>query len=120
MATLEIERYPIFVRIGHYAQERLQGQEVLVSIVAELPTLPEHIELEDTVDYSHIFALMDDLLKDQDVYLLETAVNRLGVGLCAAFSMLKHLRVTIEKPVLPDGLNRGARVSISEVFLHQG
>ena len=114
--NLQIQNYPVFVRIGHFPQERLQGQNILISLDIELPPLPESVDLDATVDYCHIFSLINDLLKDQEIYLLETAVNRLGRGLLSRFSQLKKVCVTIEKPILPEGVNRGARICLSETF----
>jgi dihydroneopterin aldolase len=116
---ITIEKYPVYVKIGHFARERLVGQELLVSLAVDL--LPQDFasmadELEATLDYSQLFAAIDRELAHHEIKLLESAVLRLGQQLLQSFEVIAAVEVRIEKPVLPHGLNKGARVSIAHSF----
>jgi dihydroneopterin aldolase len=116
---ITIERYPVFVKLGHFYRERLVGQEVLVSLEVRLS--PEVIRglddnLEGTLDYGELFSAIDAELGDQEIKLVETAVLRLGRRLIGDFPSIASVEVRVEKPVLPRALNKGAKVEVRHRF----
>jgi dihydroneopterin aldolase len=116
---IEIIEYPVFMRIGCFREERLHGQEVLVTVFAELglhPDIDLNDELKKTVDYGEIIRTLDVVLKDREFKLIESAVKALGQSLLKQFAMVKHVDVTIEKPVLPGGIAKGGRIRIQDSF----
>lgn len=119
---INIVRYPLFMRLGYFVGERIRGQEVLVSLVVELPKRKEGIgdNLENTTDYSKILEVLNLTLGDKEMKLVETAVERTGAVLLDRFPQISKVHVTIEKPVLPDGVGRGAQVSVSSEFQRIG
>ncbi len=112
---INIAKYPVFMKIGYYVGERIRGQEVLVSLTVELvkPSFDICDNLEKTTNYAEILEKVDATLRDKEMKLIETAVENLGQALLEAFPQIANVNLTIEKPILPDGIGRGARVSVS-------
>lgn len=115
MMRINIAHYPVFMRIGYYIGERIRGQDVYVSLVVRLSTVEGGVQdnLENTSNYAKILEMVDWTLRDQEMKLIETAVERLGTALLEAFPQIHDVDVTIEKPILPDDIGRGAKVSVS-------
>ena len=119
---IHIQQYPVFMRLGYYSMERLMGQEVLVSLDVELGDFYlEHADedLGHSLDYGKIIAMIEEVLLNREIKLVETAVASLGNALMNKFDSIKLLRVLIEKPILPNGLGKGAKVSVSHTFKRQ-
>ncbi|NRA45176.1 MAG: dihydroneopterin aldolase [Oligoflexales bacterium] len=116
---IHIQQYPVFMRLGYYSMERLMGQEVLVSVDAELGDLYlEHADddLGNSIDYGKIIGMIEQVLLNREIKLVETAVASLGNAMMHRFESIQCLRVLIEKPILPNGLGKGAKVSVSHSF----
>ena len=116
---IHIQQYPVFMRLGYYSMERLMGQEVLVSLDVELGNLYlEHAfdDLAYSIDYGKIIGTIEEVLLNRELKLVETAVASLGNALMNKFDGIQNLQVLIEKPILPDGLAKGAKLSISHSF----
>ena len=116
---IELIDDPVFIKIGCFKEERLHGQEVLVTLNATLasdltPGLSD--ELERTVDYGSIIQSIDSVLKDREFHLIETAVTMLGLRLLEVFVGLSDVDLIIEKRILPFGIAKGARVRAHETF----
>jgi dihydroneopterin aldolase len=117
---ITIERYPVFIKLGHFPRERILGQEVFVSLEVELaPHLAAVMQdnLDETVDYAMLLATIDRELARQEIKLVETAVIRVGNALLALSPLIVAVEVRLEKPVLPEGMNKGARVSVAHRFV---
>ncbi len=120
---IEIIEYPVFMRIGCFREERLHGQEVLVTVFAEIRMdsgTPLGDDLKKTLDYGDIIRTLDHALKDREFKLIESAVIAVGQSLIGQFLQVQKLDVTIEKPVLPGGMAKGGRIRIHETFLSGG
>ncbi|MEI8026528.1 MAG: dihydroneopterin aldolase [Pseudomonadota bacterium] len=120
---IEIIEYPVFMRIGCFREERLHGQEVLVTVFAEIRMESEIAlgdDLRKTLDYGDIIRTLDTALKDREFKLIESAVIAVGQSLMGQFLQVEKLDVTIEKPVLPGGMAKGGRIRIHETFLSGG
>ncbi len=107
------------MRLGYFPKERIMGQEVFVSIdVSIKPRQNEPIDdvLENTVDYGKILEIIDKTLKDQEMKLIETVVQKVANGLLFYFAKISAIEVTVEKPILPNGISKGAKVSVTETF----
>lgn len=118
LMNIHIEKYPVFMKLGYYVGERIRGQDVLISLDVELMHSHKHIQddLENTTNYAQILEVIDHTLRDQEMKLIETAVEKLGTVLLKTFLQIQTLHLAIEKPILPDGIGRGARVSVSCKF----
>ncbi|MCB9229310.1 MAG: dihydroneopterin aldolase [Deltaproteobacteria bacterium] len=115
---IHISGFPVFMKLGYFSKERLSGQEVLVSLSAEIIEFSpsETEDLSASVDYGRLISLTEAVLKDQEVRMIETAVFRLGQRMINEFPRISRLFVKVEKPILPDGMGKGARVSVSHLF----
>lgn len=116
---IHIQQYPVFMKLGYYSMERLMGQEALVSIDAELGDLYLEESRDDlgySIDYGKIIAMIEKVLLNKEIKLVETAVASLGNALMHRFDHILSLKVLIEKPILPNGLGKGAKVSVSHTF----
>lgn len=114
-----IKQYPVFMKLGVFKEERIMGQEVLVSIKVHVEM--EHLsamkdDLSKTLDYGKLIAALDEFLEDKQFKLVETALETVGQGLLKTFSQISQLEVHIEKPLLPRGLGKGSKVSIAHSF----
>lgn len=115
---IKISRYPVYMKIGFYPEERLAGQEVYVSLDVKLDSkLSQSSEqLSNTLDYGLILKAIDQVLKDNEVKLLESAICRLGQFLIETYSKILSVRVELEKPILPEHINKGAKISLVADF----
>lgn len=106
------------MKIGCYALERLTGQEVLVSIEANLgdKACVEHDTDTPYVDYGILIDAIREALEDKEIKLVESVVLTLGKVLMGRFEKMEHLEVWIEKPILPNGVGKGSKVSVSQSF----
>ena len=109
---IEIDNYPVFVRLGWFESERKTGQEIVVSIKAKLAKLPEKDSLADTIDYAELLSTIDATLQDQEIYLLETAVRILSEGILASFAGLTEIETVIEKRILPGAIAKGGTIKV--------
>lgn len=107
------------MRLGYFPKERIMGQEVFVSVDLSIKSLQNkyiHDDLDNTVDYGKILEVIDKILKDQEMKLIETVVEKVATGLLSYFSKISEIEVNVEKPILPNGISKGAKVSITETF----
>lgn len=116
MATMYIDQYPVFVRVGCFAEEQLSGQEVLVSICANMGALSGTGVLENTVNYAEVLKYMDQEIQDRSEALIESLVLQLGTGLLKKFTKFESVKVKIEKPRIPGGITKGSFIAIEENF----
>ena len=119
---IDIKRYPVFMKLGVFKEEQIMGQEVLVSLRAQIDCDNLSLikdELGRTLDYGKLISALDEILEDKAFKLVETAVDRVGTGLMQKFVQIHSLDIAIEKPLLPSGLGKGAKVSIEHSF-HRG
>ena len=113
---IKIQNYPVFVKVGYFANERLVGQNLLVSIEAKIQPLAErrgNDALSDTVDYGALLVAIDEALLCKEIKLIETVAEVVEDALMRQFNRIASLEVTIEKPILPDNMGKGARVSVT-------
>ena len=115
---IHISEFPVFMKLGYFSRERLTGQEILVSLEVTLEDtpFPGKEELSHSVDYGNLIRLVEETIKDKEVKLVETVVNMLGLSIMEHFALISEAFIKIEKPILPDGLGKGARVSVSHMF----
>ena len=120
---IHISEYPVFMKLGYYSRERLPGQEILVSLEADIGdslNFAEKEELSASVDYGQLIRLTEETLRDKEIKLVETVVSLLGRRVIEQFPRIVGVNVRVEKPVLPDGMGKGAKVSVSHYFSRDG
>ena len=114
---IDIENYPVFMKLGHYSSERKFGQTVLISVRAHLKEVKSPITtLSQTVDYGEFFTLIDKTLKNKEIKLLESAIELLGSTMLRQYQLVHRLHLTMQKNILPGAINKGATVRITQSF----
>lgn len=115
--VINISNYPVFMRLGYYPAERVCGQEVLVSAQIELaPEIGSSDQLDTTVDYTEVLGLIDKILGNRKTKLIEHAVWQLGEALLTHLPLIFSATIRIEKPLIPNGIAKGAHISVQHTF----
>jgi dihydroneopterin aldolase len=85
---------------GVFAEERSLGQRFIVSL--HLYTDEEHDreihKLEDTVDYTKVYALLKDIMESDQFHLLESVANAILDKVLMEFFLVSRAKVFIQKP----------------------
>lgn len=85
---------------GVYAEERSLGQRFIVTL--HLTTDPAHDnnihKLEDTVDYTHVYAVLKEMMETNQYHLLETLANSILDRVLKDFNLVNKAEVFIQKP----------------------
>jgi 7,8-dihydroneopterin aldolase/epimerase/oxygenase len=85
---------------GVFAEERSLGQRFIVSL--HLTTDAEHDrgihKLEDTVDYTKVYALLKNIMESDQFQLLETVANTILDSVLREFPLVNKAKVYIQKP----------------------
>jgi dihydroneopterin aldolase len=85
---------------GVFAEERSLGQRFIVSL--NLQTDTEHDKgihkLEDTVDYTQVYALLKNIMESGQFQLLETVANAILDSVLQEFPLVCKAEVFIQKP----------------------
>ena len=88
---------------GVHDEERKLGQRFIVS--ASLHTnsaLDAGIRnLEDTVDYTRVFADIKEIMESRQFQLLECCANSIADRLLADYPLIESLSICIQKPSVP-------------------
>jgi dihydroneopterin aldolase len=88
---------------GVHAEERKLGQRFIVSLTlytdTELDGQIHH--LEDTVDYTKVYAEVKNIMESQQFQLLESCANTIADKLMVDFPLLTKLKICIQKPSVP-------------------
>ena len=88
---------------GVHEEERALGQRFIVT--AELYTddaLDQKVrKLEDTIDYTKVYADIRDILETAQFQLLECCANAIADKLMQGYPLLQMLTLKIQKPSVP-------------------
>ncbi|MDA3813575.1 MAG: dihydroneopterin aldolase [Candidatus Cloacimonetes bacterium] len=88
---------------GVHAEERKLGQRFIVNFSYE--TDQDHDKeikhLEDTVDYTKVYAIIKHTLEEREFYLLEVCSNTILDSILKAFPSIVCANVKIKKPSVP-------------------
>ena len=102
---------------GLYPEERQKGNDFVVNMrVGYIPRKEVIMKLEDTIDYSAIFEIINACMQ-KPVDLLETLVQTMARDIHERFPIVREVMVTIEKLNPPiDGFSGSASVSFIANF----
>lgn len=116
---IAIEKYPVFVKLGVFDSEQLYGQEILVDLKLQLQHGTNiNDQKPPTVDYGEVLRQVDQILKSTPFKLIESMLQALGHHFKDQFPQLSQAEFSVHKPILPNGIDKGAKVSISETFCY--
>ncbi len=101
---------------GVHDEERKLGQRFIVSL--EMQTLPGSDtairHLEDTVDYTKVYAQIREIMEGHQFQLLEACANTVADKLLADFPLIWQLTLRIQKPSVPiQGILRSVEVELT-------
>ncbi len=101
---------------GVHQEERTLGQRFIVSL--ELITdhaLDSRIKyLEDTVDYTKVYAVVKEIMETHQFLLLESCANLIADRLLSDFTLLQRVTICIQKPSVPiQGTLKAVEVELS-------
>ena len=88
---------------GVHPEERKLGQRFIVnfSYETEQANDKEIKHLEDTVDYTKVYAIIKHTLEEREFYLLEVCANTILDSILESFLSIIFANVKIRKPSVP-------------------
>lgn len=97
--TIELAGIVVFGRHGYLEEERRHGQRFLVDLEADVDEgASRSDELDDTVDYRLLAALVSDVFAGPSHLLLESLAGSVADGVLARFPDVERVRVRVRKP----------------------
>ena len=97
--TIELMSLVLFGHHGYLEAERRLGQRFLVDLWADVPeTAGTSDDLDDTVDYRKLAALVREVFAGQERLLLEGLAGAVADGVLERFSKVERVRVRVRKP----------------------
>ena len=120
---IKIKKYPLFVRLGVFEEERIKGQDVLITLHIQLSPSSlkqiSHDDLKGTVDYGEFLNHLTKQFHNIEIQLIEALVLEIGQDLLATYPRIESLRIEVEKPVIPGQINKGAEISVEHQMTRQ-
>ncbi len=85
---------------GVFAEERSLGQRFIVSLHLTTNSAHDRIiqKLEDTVDYTKVYALLKGIMESDQFHLLENVANAILDRVLSEFILVDKAEVYIQKP----------------------
>jgi len=88
---------------GVFAEERKLGQRFIVNVTCETDPAKDATitHLEDTVDYTLVFAEIQHIMERKQYYVMEECANAILNAIFEKFPLIIQARVGIQKPFVP-------------------
>lgn len=99
---VELRGLELYGRHGVLRRERETEQPFLFDVELELPEPPAD-ELEGTVDYREVVALVRALSDERQFQLLESLAGAVADALLERFKQVERVRVRVRKPEVDPG-----------------
>lgn len=97
--TIELLSLVVFGHHGYLEAERRLGQRFLVDLWADVPeTAGVSDDLDDTVDYRKLAALVREVFAGRERLLLEGLAGAIADGVMERFAAVEGVRVRVRKP----------------------
>jgi dihydroneopterin aldolase len=97
--TIELYGLVVFGRHGYLEEERRLGQRFLVDLdVDVVGDASATDDIDDTVDYRRLAALVRDVFAGPEKLLLEGLAGAVADGILERFSSVRRARVRVRKP----------------------
>lgn len=101
---------------GARPEERTLGQRFLVDVDlhTDLQLASRSDDLTNTVNYSEVYKIVEEIIGGDPVNLLETLAERIAKAVLARFSLVHETRVRVAKPsvAIAGSVLREAAVSV--------
>jgi dihydroneopterin aldolase len=85
---------------GAFPVEEQLGARFIVDVEMSLP-LPKEDDLEQTVDYSKVYALIRGLVTEKRYQLIEALANAIASDILLGHSLVQQVVVRVHKPHAP-------------------
>lgn len=83
-------------------EQTLGGKfEIDVELHCDLTKAKETDDLNETVNYEKVYALMKKIVTEKKYYLIEALAHTLGSGILSAFQQVQKAVVRVRKPGAP-------------------
>lgn len=88
---------------GLFAEENKLGQRYFVDLVLEmdLRKAGESDQIEDSIDYGHVFEITKEIVEGKAYRLVEAVAEKVADSLLNTFDQLTACRVKVDKPDPP-------------------
>lgn len=97
--TIELYGLVVFGRHGYLEEERMLGQRFLVDLrVDVVGDAPKTDDIDDTVDYRRLAALVREVFAGPERLLLEGLAGAVADGILERFPSTQRARVRVRKP----------------------
>jgi dihydroneopterin aldolase len=97
--TIELRGLVVFGRHGYLEEERRLGQRFLVDLRAVVRgDAPETDQIEDTVDYRRLAAIVREVFAGPERMLLEALAGAVADGILERFAAVERVEVRVRKP----------------------
>ena len=103
MDKVVLNRIELLGSIGVSPEEK-QGKQrywITIELEADLLRAGKTDELEDTIDYSAVFRVCEQLMRSGKFDLLEAFADKLASQLLAQFTLAERVRLEVLKPDAP-------------------
>ena len=100
--TIELKGLRFFANHGWFEEEAVLGNEFEVNFLGTFQARENITSIEDTVDYSKVYELIQSTFAEREK-LLETVAQKIAKRIKATFSEIESIRLTItkRKPLIP-------------------
>jgi dihydroneopterin aldolase len=87
---------------GVYPEERTLGQRFIVDVTVELDlrNAGAHDELDETVNYASIYAVVRSVVEGEPLMLIEAVADRSARAVLEAFPAISAVELTVRKPAV--------------------
>jgi 7,8-dihydroneopterin aldolase/epimerase/oxygenase len=113
--TIRLNEMVFYGFHGIHDEERKLGQRFIVSVEMQTDhSLNDSIRhLDETVDYTKVYAEVKDIVESHQFQLLEACANTIAEHLIRDFPLILEVKIRIEKPSVPiQGILRSVEVEV--------
>ena len=103
MDKIVIRNLKIFAYHGVNPEEKVDGQNFVLDITAELDVKKAQLSdnVDHTVSYAKIIKTVKAVFTEKSYNLIETAANKVGVAIMQEYPKLRSVTVLLKKPEAP-------------------
>lgn len=109
MDKIKIRDLEVFAKHGVFPEENEKGQNFFVNATLYTDTRKAGTtdQLEDSTNYGEVCHFITELMQREVYKLIETAAEKLAAEILLRFSLVKQIKLEIQKPEAPIGLPFG-------------
>ena len=97
---ITLKNCAFFARHGVHSEEAVLGQRFFVDAVLQVSpgVALENDDIEGTVHYGEVFALIEEMVTGTRRYLIESLALEVAKAVCQQFELVTFAEITIRKP----------------------